>query len=87
MSNIYIYASSNYAIIGSDNDLSPDRRQAIIETNADEWSIGRLGKYFSEKESICASSWMTVHQSKFIHTPLLLCMGRQLHVIERYGMK
>ena len=25
-----IYASDNYAIIGSDNGLSPDRSQAII---------------------------------------------------------
>ena len=28
-----MYASITYAIIGSDNDLSPDRCQAIIWTN------------------------------------------------------
>ena len=36
------------AIIGSDNGLSPDRRQAIIWTNAGILLIGPLGTYFSE---------------------------------------
>ena len=35
-------------IIGSDNDLSPDRRQAIIRTNAELLFIGPLGTNFSE---------------------------------------
>ena len=35
-------------IIGSDNGLSPDRRQAIIWTNAGSLSIGPLRTYFSE---------------------------------------
>ena len=35
-------------IIGSDNGLSPDRRQAIIWTNAGILLIGRLGTNFSE---------------------------------------
>ena len=35
-------------IIGSDNGLSPDRRQAIIWTNAGLLSIGPLQTYFSE---------------------------------------
>ena len=35
-------------IIGSDNDLSPDRRQAIIWTNAGILLIGPLGTNFSE---------------------------------------
>ena len=35
-------------IIGSDNGLSPDRRQAIIWTNAELLSIGPLRTYFSE---------------------------------------
>ena len=35
-------------IIGSDNGLSPDRRQAIIWTNAGEWLIGPLGTNFDE---------------------------------------
>ena len=34
--------------LGSDNGLSPLRRQAIIWTNADLLSIGPLGIYFSE---------------------------------------
>ena len=36
-------------IIGSDNGLSPDRRQAIIWTNAGILSIGPLGTKLSEK--------------------------------------
>ena len=35
-------------IIGSDNGLSPDRRQAIIWTNAGLLLIGPLGKNFNE---------------------------------------
>ena len=35
-------------IIGSDNGLSPDRRQAIIWTNSGLLSIGPLRTYFSE---------------------------------------
>ena len=43
-----IYASSNLAIIGSDDGLSPVRRQAIIWTNAGLLSIRNLGTNFSE---------------------------------------
>ena len=39
---------SKTTIIGSDNGLSPDRRQAIIGTNAGILSIGPLGTNFSE---------------------------------------
>ena len=39
---------SKLTIIGSDNGLSPDRRQAIIWTNAGISSIGPLGTNFSE---------------------------------------
>ena len=39
---------SNLTIIGSDNDLSPDRRQAIIWTNAGILLICPLGTNFSE---------------------------------------
>ena len=35
-----IYVSVNYAIIGSDNGLSPGQRQAIIWTNAGILLIG-----------------------------------------------
>ena len=38
----------NLTIVGSDNGLSPDRRQAIIWTNAGFLSIGLLRTYFSE---------------------------------------
>ena len=39
---------SSLTIIGSDNGLSPDRRQAIIWTNAGLLLIGTLGTNFSE---------------------------------------
>ena len=39
---------SKLTIIGSDNGLSPSRRQAIIWTNAEMLSIGPLGTKFSE---------------------------------------
>ena len=42
------YASNNYAIIGSDNGLSPDRRQDVIWTSAGILLTGPLGKHFSE---------------------------------------
>ena len=38
----------NLTIIGSDNGLSPGRRQAIIWTNAGILLIGPLGTNFSE---------------------------------------
>ena len=43
-----IYASVNYTNIGSDNGLSPDRRQAIIWTNTGKLLIGSWGTNFSE---------------------------------------
>ena len=39
---------SKLTIIGSDNSLSPDRRQAIIWTNAGILLIGPLGTNFTE---------------------------------------
>ena len=45
MTHIYV---SKLSIIGSDNGLSPDRRQAIIWTNAGLLLIGPLGTNFSE---------------------------------------
>ena len=43
-----IYASVRLPIIGSDNGLSPDRRQAIIWSNADVLQIGPLGAKFNK---------------------------------------
>ena len=39
---------SKLSIIGSNNGLSPNRRQAIIWTNAGIWLIGPLGTNFNE---------------------------------------
>ena len=43
-----IYASLNWIIIASNNDLLPVRRQAIIWNNAGILLIGPLGTNFSE---------------------------------------
>ena len=45
---VRIHASVNKTIIGSDNGLSPGRRQAIIWTNAGILLIEHLGTNFSE---------------------------------------
>ena len=45
MAHIYV---GNLIIIGSDNGLSPGRRQAIIWTNAGILLIGTIGTNFSE---------------------------------------
>ena len=44
---MHIYVSE-FTIIGSDNDLSPSRRQAIIWTNAAKLLIRPLGTNFTE---------------------------------------
>ena len=45
VTHIYV---SNLTIIGSDNGLSPGRRQAIIWTNAEILLMRILGTHFSE---------------------------------------
>ena len=42
----------NLTIIGSDNGLSPDRRQAIIWTSAGMLLIGPLGTNFIEENAL-----------------------------------
>ena len=50
---------SKLTIIGSDNGLSPGRRQAIIKTNAGILLIGTLGTNFSEILS-------EIHKKKYL---------------------
>ena len=45
---MYIICVGNLTIIGSDNGLSPDQRQAIAWTNAWKLLIGPLGINFNE---------------------------------------
>ena len=53
---------SKLTIIGSDNELSPDLRQAIIKTNAGLLLIGPLGTKFSEiLIEIYTSSFKKMH--------------------------
>ena len=63
-------------IIGSDNGMSPGRRQAIIRTNAGIWLIGSLGTKFIEISiefltSSCKEMCLKVSSAKW----RLLCLG------------
>ena len=67
---------SKQTIIGSDNGLSPSRRQAIIWTNAGILLIGTLGTNFSEiliKIRICSFKKMGLKMSSAKWRPF--CLG------------
>ena len=64
-----IYASLNWVIIGSDNGLSPVRRQAITWTNVGILLIGPLGTNFSE-------ILIETHTFSFKKTHLKLSSGK-----------
>ena len=57
---------SNVTIIGSDNGLSPGRRQAIIWTNAGILLIGPLGTNFSEILVEIHTFWLNKMPSKML---------------------
>ena len=60
---------SKITIIGSDNGLSPGRRQAIIWTNAGIWWMGPLGTNFSE-------ILIEIHTFSFKKMPLKMSSGK-----------
>ena len=67
---------SKLTIIGSDNGLSPGRRQAIIWTNAGILLIGPLGTNFSEiLIKIYASSFKKMHLKMLSAKCLPFCLG------------
>ena len=79
-------------IIGSDNGLSPGRRQAIIWTNARIWSMGPLGTNFSEISiEIHTFSFRKMHLKMSSAKWRLSCLGlnvlnviilrKRLHII------
>ena len=59
----------NLTIIGSDNDLSPCRRQAIIWTNVRLLLNGPLGTYLSE-------TWIQIQQCSFKKIDLKMSSGK-----------
>ena len=72
------------SIIGSDNGLSPGRRQAIIWTNAGILLIGPLGTNFSEiaiKIHIFSFKKMHLKMSSGVWRPF--CLG--LNVLTHWG--
>ena len=67
---------SKLTIIGSDNGLSPDRRQAIIWTNAGLLLIGPLGTNFNEiLIEILAFSFKKMHLKVSSVTRRPFCFG------------
>ena len=71
---------SKLIIIGSDNGLSPGRRQAIIWTNAGILLIGRLGTNFSEiLIEIYTFSFKKMHMNMSSGKWRPFCLG--LHVL------
>ena len=77
---------SNLSIIGSDNGLSPDRRQAIIWTNAGILLIGPLGTNFSEiLIGIQTFSFKKMHLKMSSAKWRPLCLG--LNVLMQRGQK
>ena len=69
-------------IIGSDNGLSPGRRQAIIWTNAGILLIGTLGTNFSEILSeIHIFSFMKMHFKVLSAKWLAFCLGLNVLIL------
>ena len=67
---------SNLTIFGSDNDLSPDRRHAIIWTNAGLLLIGPWGTNFSEIFiEILTSSFKKMHLKVSSAKRRSFCLG------------
>ena len=72
----HIYASVNQTIIGLDNGLSPDCRQAIIWTTTGTLSIGPLGINFSE-------ILMEIQTFSFKKMHLNCCLQNGSHFVSR----
>ena len=76
---------SKLTIIGSDNGLSPDRRQAIIWTNAGILLIGPLGTNFSEiLIEILTFSYKKMHLKVSSAKRRPFCLG--LNVLTHCGL-
>ena len=77
---------SELTIIGSDNDLSPGRRQAIIWTNAGILLIGRLETNFSEiLIKIHIFSFAKKHLKMLSGKWLPCCLSLNMLTPDRYG--
>ena len=87
-----IYVSLNWVIIGSDNGLSPDRRQATIWTSAGILLIGPLGTNFSEiLIGIQTFSFKKLHLKTSSAKWRLFCLGlnpiwQTLHCVSPCGI-
>ena len=80
MTHIYV---SKLTSIGSDNDLLPGQRQAIIWTNAGILLIGPLGTNFSENLiEIHIFSFKKMHLKMASGKWRPFCLG--LNVLKRY---
>ena len=78
---------SNLTIIGSDNGLSPGRRQAIIWTNAGILLIGPLGTNFSEIQiGIQTFSYMKMHLKEIVVCDMASILSRPQCVKITFGV-
>ena len=80
-----IYASLNWVIIGSDNGLSPVRRQAIICTNVVIlliWPLGKLQWNFNRK--ILSFSLKKIRLKMSSVKCCSFCLGRNVLSFERW---
>ena len=79
---------SKLTIIGSDNGLSPGRRQAIIWTNDGILLIGPLGTNFGEILSkILTFSFKKMHLKTSSATWRPFCLGLNTWTIDKLWMK
>ena len=75
----------NLTIIGSDNGLSPGRRQAIIWTNAGILLIGPLGTNFSEIQiGIQTSSYKKMHLKMASVKWRPFCLGLNVLITQKF---
>ena len=75
----------NLIILGTDNGLSPDRRQAIIWTNAGRLLIGPLGTNFSEiLIETYTFSFKKIHLKMLSAKWRLFCLGLNVWPGTRY---
>ena len=78
---------SKLPIVGSDNGLSPDRRQAIIWTNAGILLIGPLGTNFSEISiEILTFSFKEMHSKVSSAKRQPFCVGLNVLMGEIWGV-
>ena len=77
---------SKLTIIGSDNGLSPGRRQAIIQTNVGILLIGPLGTNFNETSiEIHTFSFKKIHLKLSSGKWRTFCLGLNVLTVDKWN--